>query len=83
MPLRLVALLGVLVGGLGTVARGANAYLVTGHDSFAIGHDDVTSEVAYSGRETLAVSHRGNTTRYDARVAYERSDGTAATSAKA
>jgi hypothetical protein len=83
MPIRLVALVGVLVGGLGTVARAADAYVVAGHDSFAIGQDDVTSEVTYSGRETLAVSHRGSTTRYDARVTYERSDGTASTSAKA
>jgi hypothetical protein len=83
MPLRLVALLGVLAGGLGSATRGADAYLVTGRDSFAIGQDDITSEVTYAGRETLAVSHRGGTTRYDARVAYERSDGTASTTANA
>ncbi len=83
MPLRMVALIVVLAGGLGSATRDADAYLVTGHDSFAIGQDDITSEVTYAGRETLAVSHRGSTTRYDARVAYERSDGTASTSAKA
>jgi hypothetical protein len=76
-------LLGVLAGGLGSAARGADAYLVTGRDSFAIGQDEVTSEVRYAGRETLAVSHRGSTTRYVARVAYERSDGSASTAAKA
>jgi hypothetical protein len=73
-----------LAGALGAPARAADQrYLVSGRDSFVIGAGDIESEVQYRGTQRLTVTHRGKVSRYVAKVAYERNDQGAATSASA
>jgi hypothetical protein len=62
-------------------AHAAQSYAVAGKDQFSIGAGDITSEVAYAGTQTLAITHHGKFTRMRARVVYKRSDGAASTDA--
>jgi hypothetical protein len=83
---RVVAALFVLTL-LGPLAAPASAddqrYLVSGRDSFVIGGGDIESEVDYRGTQRLTIVRRGKVARYVAKVAYERNDQGAATSASA
>ena len=82
-PLVSVLLLAVIAFELGTVARADESYRVSGRDSFSIGENGISSEVAYAGMQTLGVVRREHATRYVAHVTYERRDGGASTRAVA
>jgi hypothetical protein len=58
-------------------------YLVSGRDSFVIGGGDIESEVDYRGTQRLTIVRHGKVARYVAKVAYERNDQGAETSASA
>ena len=82
-PLVSVILITFFALELGAQARAGETYRVSGRDSFAIGENDLTSDVTYAGTQTLAIRRRANATRFVAHVAYERSDGSASTRAVA
>jgi hypothetical protein len=67
--------------GPGAAARAGQAYIVAGRDSFSIGAGDIQSEVTYTGTQTLSLRRHGRVLRLEARVKYDRSDGSASTPA--
>ena len=69
--------------GTGVAVRAAQGYVVAGKDEFSIGSGDITSAVAYAGKQTLTITRHGSTTRMRARVTYTRSDGAASTETQA
>ncbi|GAC1444758.1 MAG: hypothetical protein NVS2B8_21170 [Vulcanimicrobiaceae bacterium] len=64
-------------------ARADQTYTVSGKDTFAVGADDIRSEVTYNGLQRLSVTRRGALQRMQAHVAYTRSDGSAQNEATA
>jgi hypothetical protein len=75
-------LIAALTLGLEATARaGTKTYVVAGRDSFSIGDNDISSEIAYSGTQRMTWAEHGRFVRYHANVSYTRDDGTATTSA--
>jgi len=80
-PAPLVLAVAVLWGQTCTAASKERAYVVAGKDSFSIGAGDIRSEVSYAGKQTLSLQRRGKATRFEARVTYTRTDGSASSDA--
>jgi len=53
-------------------ARADQAYAVDGRDTFRAGNSDARSETVYRGVQRLSITRSGRSTRYDARVEYDR-----------
>jgi len=60
------------VAATAAVARADQAYAVEGRDSFRTGAGDVRSETVYRGVQHLTITHSHGSTKYDARVEYDR-----------
>lgn len=68
-----VALLIFLVCAV-AVAQADQSYRVVGRDTYQIGGNNVRSEIAYSGHQTLSIAKAPGGRKYSAHVEYERND---------
>jgi hypothetical protein len=64
-------------------ARADQTYRVEGRDTYQIGTNDVRSEIAYHGQQSLSIVPDHGSRRYTARVLYERNDQGALAKVKA
>lgn len=56
-------------------ALGDQRYAVSGTDQYQIGGEHLSTTIGYSGTQQLSVVRRGHTTRFTARVRYDRTNG--------
>lgn len=64
-------------------AFGDQSYAVNGTDQYQIGGEHLSTNIGYVGSQQLSISRRGRTTRFSARVRYERTNQSSKSSSSA